>query len=107
MDSAYDAWEQALDLLEADLRRAEELADTGVGAQLTTWAPPSLQDPLPGELRERAQDLIRRQQHVQERLTRLIAHTGSQLDVARKVSGSLRHRGLSTARPSLYIDTTA
>jgi len=107
MDTPKLQWEEALDLLEADLRLVEELADTGVPVQLTAWTPPSLRGQLPEELRERALNLHQRQLQVRERLAGLAARTGRELDVARTVSGGLRYRGLSTTRPALYIDTTA
>jgi hypothetical protein len=107
MDTRAGSWEQALDALEEQLALAEDLADIGDGTPPSAWTPPALEGHLPEELRDRAQDLHQRQQRVQERLAGLIARTGRQLDVARKVSGSLRHRGVSTTRPALYIDTTA
>jgi hypothetical protein len=106
MEGATEAWEQALDLLEADLLCAERLAETGAGG-LPDWAPPSLDGPLPEGLRARAADLQDRQQRLQERLHGLLARTGHQLDVARKVSARARPSGRSAARAALYIDTTA
>lgn len=100
------AWEQALDALEADLVAAEELASTGVGAIRADWVPPTLDEPLPEELRTRAIELHERQLDLRERLPGLITRTARQLEMARKVSTRSGAHS-SNPRSAIYIDTTA
>lgn len=104
------AWAEALDDLELDVDRAEELlgaihagrslTDT-VAALSRSWSPPSSLPPLPATLRERASGLLARQLEVGAALACAAVLTRRQAEVAGKVRGREER-----ARP-MYVDACA
>ena len=88
-----DDWPGVLADFEAELleaehvlarNRADEIA--AWGRRATDWIPPSLNSPLPVELRERAARLLQHQLAVAERLVERITQSKRQRDVAARMS---------------------
>ena len=81
-----DAWGDALRSLELDVEAAEELMRSlHAGADelprdlpFATWTTPRVSGPVPAELADRAQALLRRQMEVTERLAEAMGRTRSQ-----------------------------
>lgn len=99
-----EAWEVALDRLELDLVRMERAL--GVGEFVddgTSWEVPGKYGPMPGELRERAEELVARQRSVIETLRERMATTLRQRAVVETIA-----RAAETPEPrAAYIDMTA
>lgn len=92
------AWNAALDRLEADLDRAEELVRDPAAEPLPAWSPPDL-GPMPVELLGRATELNRRQQVLARRLAAAMTANQRQRQYADKVSGATA----APTRPT-YVD---
>lgn len=104
-----EAWHHALDELELEVDRAEDLlraehtrtdssrADlvAGLGAT-TTWVPPVIRSPLPDSVRERAERILERQLTVVGRLSTAMTSSRKHLDVVERLVPS-------DARP-MYVD---
>jgi hypothetical protein len=92
-DATARQWPEVLDELEVQVleaehvlarSRAEEIA--AWGRRATDWIPPSMVNPLPLELRERAARLLQHQLAVAERLVERIIQSQRQRDVAARMS---------------------
>lgn len=96
------AWSEALDSLEADVAAAEALlADEHRLKDLPVtdpWRPPAGLGPLPLDLRARADDVLRRQLSVAQRLAVSLAGTMRQAAVLDRVENAR-----PAPRPS-YLD---
>lgn len=88
----HAAWREALDRLEADVTAAEALlADEHRLRDLPVpdpWHPPAGLGPLPLDLRVRADDVLRRQTTVAQRLATSIAGTVRQAAVLDRVESA-------------------
>ncbi|MEV7431646.1 MULTISPECIES: hypothetical protein [unclassified Nocardioides] len=103
-DVDREAWEVALDRLELDLVRVER--SLGVGdrvAEADPWEVPEKYGPLPPDLRQRAEELVVRQQSVIDTLRCRMAATLRQRAVIESVG---RTSGPTEPR-AVYIDLTA
>ena len=97
----HTAWVGALDRLELDVERAEQMLRANDPEPMPAWEPPVMQMSLPDDLLPRAQLILERQLAVAE-------------DIARAVTTTQRHQAL-TARISanippevpVYLDVTA
>jgi len=99
-----DAWQVALDRLELDLVRVER--SLGVGDRVAESDPWEVQEkygPLPPDLRQRAEELVVRQQAVIDALRCRMAATLRQRAVIESVG---RTSGPTEPR-AVYIDLTA
>lgn len=92
------AWAHALNTLELDVARAEELlADrTRVPDSIDriSWAPPQLAGPLPESMRARAQAIMDRQLRVAEGLTRAVAAARAELRAVERMQTSTVDRSV-------------
>lgn len=101
-DDFSAAWVTALDELEVEVDRAEQLLraeHTRTGTDLpsaATWVPPSVRTPLPDSLRERAERLLERQLAVAGRLATAMTSSRRHLEVVDRLVPS-------DARP-MYLD---
>jgi hypothetical protein len=87
------AWAQALDDLELDVLRAEQLlrAVHGAGEQPDAprpWDPPANLGPLPETMLERAQQVHARQLEVTTQLAAAAVRSRRDLDLARRIEGT-------------------
>ena len=96
------AWEAVLDRLERDVVAATELAGSGSVTAPEPWQPPTLIGALPDELLGRARDLHHRQVQVRSLLTKGLAETRAQQQLAQR-SGA---RAAAPAAPA-YVDVSA
>lgn len=97
------AWRDALDDLELEVECAEGLlrasAPAQVAAPLPSWRPREL-GPLPGDLRERAADLLARQLAAAEALARAMVGTRRHVELLDRIED-----GDDGGRPA-YVDRT-
>lgn len=103
------AWTEALDDLELDLDRAEELLTvgrTGSAGGLhpapAAWVAPDLPGPIPENLRARAQAVYDRQLRVSEDLARGLAAGRRELALASLMESAAK---VDHSRPA-FLDTT-
>ena len=108
MTRPYDAprrhliWETALDRLELDVLRAEQMVANPARYDLEPWDEPLVDGPLPGDLVDRALDLRARQQGVQRRLVEALQTLSRQSAFTERVDRATAR----TNRP-VYVDVTA
>jgi hypothetical protein len=99
-------WDEVLDLIEGDVERAEALL-TGTtlddAPDPGTWAEPSMSEPLPAELHERARRLVRRQEELLILLPRAQSRLRKQQAFTNRVRETTRPVGIA----SVYIDASA
>ncbi len=95
-------WETALDRLELDVMRAEQMASHPASCEVEPWDEPHLDGPLPHDLVERALALRARQQQAQAALASKLAALSRQHAFADRVD---RATAL-TAQP-VYVDVSA
>jgi hypothetical protein len=97
-----EAWTEALDHLEADVDAAEELLAEEHRMrdlpQADPWQPPAGLGPLPLDLRPRADDVLRRQLEVAQKLAATLAGTSRHAAVLDRLDDSR-----PAPRPS-YVD---
>lgn len=87
-DDFSAAWHDALDELELEVSRAEDLLRSGhaeTAASLPPWTPPTLRAPLPDTLLERAERLLERQLVVAGRLSAAMTSSRRHLDVVERL----------------------
>ena len=91
-DGFDPAWARALDELELEVDRAEQLLsaeharlDEAAACPPAPWLPPSLRTPLPDTLRERAERLLDRQLVVTGRLAAAMTSSRRHLDVVERL----------------------
>ena len=97
----HAAWVEALDRLELDVERADQMLRANDPEPMPPWEPPALHVSMPEDLLPRARLILERQLVVAE-------------DIARAVTTTQRHRALA-ARISannppevpVYLDVTA
>lgn len=97
----HTAWVGALDRLELDVERAEQMLRASDPEPMPAWEPPIMQTSLPDDLLPRAQLILERQLAIAD-------------DIARAVTTTQQHRAL-TAKISanippevpVYLDVTA
>ncbi len=95
----HDAWVRALDELELDVAKAEEVLRSGdVGLpDVAPWTAPRLPGSLPLDLRPRAEALLERQLRTAEALSGALHAAGRQRVVAERF-------GSGTQARAMYID---
>ena len=97
-----DAWAEALDRLESDVDAAEMLLETEHRMRelplADPWQPPAGLGPLPLDLRPRADEVLRRQLAVAQRLASSLAGTVKHAAVLDRLDAR------PAPRPS-YVDT--
>lgn len=98
------AWEAALDRLELDVERAEEILATPgqPGRPLTPWVPGDVAGPIPEDMVERARLLHARQLRAVEQMISQVTATRRQ----RAYMDRLAPRA-DGDRPSYYVDHSA
>lgn len=102
-DDFHAAWVAALDQLELEVDRAEAMLrenDPLAAPQVPgSWTPPAIASPLPGDLVDRARDILDRQLAVSAE----IAHT---MMGNRRHAAYVRQLGTSARREiPVYVDT--
>ena len=80
-------WDQALDALEACLDQQERQLDADPYAELVTYVPPAGLGPMPGQLTDRASQLLLRSGQIADRIATQLAATGRQLALAQRMGG--------------------
>jgi hypothetical protein len=60
------AWARILEDIDRDLRQAELAIREGLEVPTLNWSPPDKVGPMPGELHERARQLLARHERLQE-----------------------------------------
>lgn len=102
--SSVHTWNSVLELLEAAVSAAEKSLADPLGPLATArslssqWTPPSLQGPLPNELRQRATALAAAQQRIAARLEAAKLAVAKQLAAVESVPSGLPARG------AVYLD---
>jgi hypothetical protein len=96
-------WEAELDRLELDVLRAERLLKGLSTLSAEPWAPPSIPYSIPGDLVERAQALLDRQQQTTAELGRALTSAQKQIAYGDRVTDAV---GLGPAGP-VYLDVDA
>jgi hypothetical protein len=101
-------WSSALDRLEADVARAEELLAGVAPSQARDlvqvedpWHPPAIETLMSSEQLARARDILLRQAIVSDRIACAIADARIELDRPR------RHAAQATTAPPAYLDVSA
>jgi hypothetical protein len=97
------AWIAALDALESDLAAAEQLIADRKTTEIASWTVPTLEVPLPTELRDRARALRARQQVLLTAVAEATAQAQRQLAVTDRIGRATRR----TTTRAVYIDTSA
>ncbi|MDO9494658.1 MAG: hypothetical protein Q7J48_03050 [Nocardioides sp.] len=100
VDTHFESWQLELDRLELDVIRAERAAATDELLRTETWAVPSLPGPVPEDLRERATEILRRQQALLTGLAERLGATHRQQEIAHHVG---RVSARDRSRP-VYVD---
>ena len=96
-------WEAELDRLELDVLRAERRLQGLSTLSAEPWTPPSIPYSIPGDLVERAQALLDRQQQTTAELGRALASAQKQIAFGDRVTEFARQAG---ADP-VYLDVDA
>lgn len=107
-----EAWTRELDRIEAGLEQARSLgADGPVDAEMVdqllesqAWTPPPMPGPIPLDLIERAQGLLRSADEARTRLIARLASLRNEQGFAERVSETSPTRGAGTP---VYLDITA
>lgn len=109
MSRSYDEsrqhliWETALDRLELDVLRAEQMLDRAAALDaFEPWDEPLAAGPLPHHLLDRALELRARQQEVQRQLVEALQTLGRQSAFTDRVD-----RATARAARPVYLDVTA
>lgn len=102
-DEVLAAWEDALGVLERDVRTAAQLASdpTQDGPALTPWTPPAPGGPVPDVLLDRVRELLRLQAAVRADLDRAMGETRADL------AGLARTTSSPRAGAATYVDISA
>lgn len=95
-------WATALDRLELDVIMAERMLVDPTRPAPERWDEPTLESPIPADLRERALALRERQRHAQAALATVLGAIGRQHEFANRVDRATRQAG-----PPVYLDVTA
>lgn len=103
VDTHFESWQLELDRLELDVMRAERAIATDGLLRTDGWELPGLAGPVPDDLRERAQEILARQQALLADLAQRLGATHRQQAVADNV-GRVSTRDRS--RP-VYLDVSA
>ncbi len=106
MSGVHEAWVRELDLLEADLHRAEAIAaEGGPEADLAwdPWEPPAMPGPIPADLVDRATALLDRFEAVRSSLSRSLSAIQGQLGFASRVGDISPAAG---ERRPVYLDVS-
>jgi hypothetical protein len=101
-DRQHLIWETALDRLELDVMRAEQMASHPASHDVEPWDEPHLDGPVPNDLVERALELRARQQQAQAALASALAALGRQHAFADRVD-----RATALAARPVYVDVSA
>jgi hypothetical protein len=100
--SNRQAWEQALDLLEAVTYQAQAQLRTFQPADADAWTEPTLTGPLPADLEDRARRLLALQQQVIEQVPTAMERVRQQRSVTERFT-----QATSRTRGPVYVDRTA
>ena len=101
-DRQHLIWETALDRLELDVMRAEQMTARPTTFELEPWDEPHLDGPIPDDLVERALALRARQQEVRAELVEALGALGRQHAFADRVD-----RATARVAQAVYVDVTA
>ena len=101
-DRHHMVWETALDRLELDVLRAEQMSAQPAAFDLEPWDEPNLEGPIPEDLVERALALRARQQEVQGSLATALSALSRQHAFADRVD-----RATARAGQPVYVDVSA
>ena len=101
-DRQHLIWETALDRLELDVLRAEQLTARQATFDLEPWDEPHLDGPIPDDLVERALALRARQQEVRTALVNALGALSRQHAFADRVD-----RATARAAQAVYVDVSA
>ena len=103
----YTAWEVALDRIELDVMRAErDLARVGndiVELRIDRWDVPTNYGPLPLALRDRAEQILIRQQTCLKQMAEQLGAVGRQQAVVEAVDAATGTSGLSPVYVEKYL----
>ncbi|MDP2773622.1 MAG: hypothetical protein Q8O61_08700 [Nocardioides sp.] len=100
IDTHFECWQVELDRLELDVILAERAMATGKELRTEPWVAPCLPGPVPEDLRERAVEILGRQQALVTGLTERTVATYRQQDFADHVG---RVSARDRSRP-VYVD---
>lgn len=95
-------WETALDRLELDVMRAEQMAAQPASFKLEPWDEPHLDGPMPADLVERALELRDRQHRVRSALVTALGALTKQHAFAERVD-----RATARVERPVYVDVSA
>lgn len=97
----HEEWATALDRLELELHRAEQLLRANAPTPTVAWEPPVMRAPLPTDLMPRARLILERQLALANDVALAVARTRRELALTAKVA--------ETAPPEIpvYLDVTA
>lgn len=94
-------WEAALDRLELDVERAEQLLRANDPEPLPAWEPPVMRGPLPSDLEPRARLILERQLALANDVALAVTRTRKQQALTAKVAG------ITPPEVPVYLDVTA
>lgn len=100
VDTHFECWQVELDRLELDVIRTERAMATEGLLRTETWVLPCLPGPVPADLRERAAEILGRQQALLTGLAERLGATHRQQEIADHVG---RVSARDRSRP-VYVD---
>ena len=99
-----EAWAVVLDRIELDVIRGERALETGAGLdRLDAWHVPDDYGPIPATMRDRAKEILARQQQLLTRIAERLGTTAAHQAVVDNV-GRVSPRA---AHQAIYVDVKA
>jgi len=100
------SWETVLDLLEAEVERAQACLAAGSVPDLETWVAPMTPDAVPEQLRQRALALVDRQEQVTRAIGAALGQTRDHLHSTAREQALAQHvhTAVSATAPPVYLD---
>jgi hypothetical protein len=100
----HEAWEIVLDRIELDVIRGQRALEAGLGPDhLDEWHVPDDYGPIPAALRERAQEILARQQQLLGQIAERLGVTAQHQAIVANV-GRVSTR---TSDQAIYVDVNA